>query len=62
MRSRATRSGDIALTPGCTDFTSRHAAETDSTNENLGSGKEERADTERERETARAKEFGDRRG
>lgn len=28
-----TRSGDIALTPGCTDFTSRHAAETDSGNE-----------------------------
>lgn len=29
----ATRSGDIALTPGCADFTSRHAAETDSANE-----------------------------
>lgn len=28
-----TRSGDIALTSGCTDFTSRHAAETDSGNE-----------------------------
>lgn len=28
-----TRSRDIALTPGCTDFTSRHAAETDSGNE-----------------------------
>lgn len=27
-----TRSGDIALTSGCTDFTSRHAAETDSGN------------------------------
>lgn len=28
-----TRSGDIALTSGCTDFTTRHAAETDSGNE-----------------------------
>jgi len=28
-----TRSDDIALTPGCTDFASRHAAETDSGNE-----------------------------
>jgi len=28
-----TRSRDIALTPGCTDFTSRHTAETDSGNE-----------------------------
>lgn len=29
----ATRSGDIALTPGCTDSTSSHATETDSGNE-----------------------------